>query len=243
MSPELASMGHGVLVGLKWTGIVVGSLVALVVLGSLILPPLTRSHTDRWGATDAEVAMTLPGDELVPDTNQLSTKAITIEAPADTVYSLLVQMGYKRGGWYGWDWFYNMTGSSDFVGGAHATGIVPELQDLGVGDRMEINKMIGYDVLVAERPTTLLMATGFDEKGAPTALDSQAATGGMTWAWIVKDNGDGTSRLLLRTRSGGPQPSAFVDWLYDKPFDLGGAIMGYKTLVGIRDTAEKLTRN
>jgi len=59
---------------------------------------------------------------------------------------------------------------------------------------------------------------------------------------VVRDNGDGTSRLILRTLAGGSQ-GAFVDWLFDNPLDLGGAIMGHKTLVGIRNTAETLAGN
>jgi len=58
----------------------------------------------------------------------------------------------------------------------------------------------------------------------------------------VRDNGDGTSRLILRTLAGGSQ-GAFVDWLFDNPLDFGGAIMGHKTLVGIRNTAEALAGN
>ena len=46
---------------------------------------------------------------------------------------------------------------------------------------------------------------------------------------------------MLRTRAGGASQGEFVDWLYDKPLDLGGAIFGYKTLRGIKRTAEKLS--
>ena len=129
-----------------WVGIGVLGFIVVVVLGLVLLPPLTRPYTDRWGATQREVEMALPGDEYVVDPSQVSTKAITIDAPPQLVYRLLLQMGYRRGGWYGWDWFYKATGSADFVGGSHAETIVPELQRLQVGDTIAINKAVAYRV-------------------------------------------------------------------------------------------------
>lgn len=231
---------HTVLLIGKWLLITIGSLIAILILGFLLVPPLTRGFTDRWGATKAEVAATLPGDEHVADPKQNSTKAITIHAPADTVYSLLVQMGYQRGGWYGWDWFYNMTGSSDFVGGKHAETMVPELQKFGVGDQMAINKMVTFDALVADRPTALVLATAHAADASPVPITSPKSVGGMTWAWIVQPIDANSCRLILRTRSGGASQGGFVDWLYNAPLDFGGAVMGYKTLIGIRNAAEKL---
>ena len=42
----------------------------------------------RWGATDAEVARTYPGDELVPDPWVNATRAIDIDAPPAAVLAL-----------------------------------------------------------------------------------------------------------------------------------------------------------
>ena len=39
----------------------------------------------RWGATAAEVARSLPGDELVADPSASATHAITIHAPAEDI--------------------------------------------------------------------------------------------------------------------------------------------------------------
>ena len=35
-----------------------------------------------WGATDAEAAMALPGDETVPDPGFEQTRVVSIDAPA-----------------------------------------------------------------------------------------------------------------------------------------------------------------
>ena len=53
-----------------------------------------------WGATDQEQQRTLAGDELLPNARAWTTHAITIEAPAPTVWPWLVQMGWGRAGWY-----------------------------------------------------------------------------------------------------------------------------------------------
>jgi hypothetical protein len=64
------------------------------------LSPLLRTWYNQWGATPEEVLQTLPGDELVPTALMGYTRAITIQAPADRVWSWLAQIGQGRGGLY-----------------------------------------------------------------------------------------------------------------------------------------------
>ena len=59
-----------------------------------------RRWQARWGATGEEVMRPMPGDELVPDARDVSTRAVTIEARPDRVWPWLAQMGYQRGGMY-----------------------------------------------------------------------------------------------------------------------------------------------
>jgi hypothetical protein len=37
----------------------------------------------RWGASDEELNIALPGDELVPDADLKATRAVTVEAGAE----------------------------------------------------------------------------------------------------------------------------------------------------------------
>jgi hypothetical protein len=46
-----------------------------------------------WGATSTEVEARLPGDELLEHADGVSTRAITIDAPAAAVWPWLAQMG------------------------------------------------------------------------------------------------------------------------------------------------------
>ncbi|TDB37955.1 MAG: hypothetical protein D9V44_07865 [Actinobacteria bacterium] len=225
---------------ITWIGIVLGVVIAAFVVGCIAVPPLTRSFTDRWGATDDEVRATMTGDELVPNAHSTSTRAITIDAPAETVFSLVTQMGYKRAGWAGWDWFYNLTGSSDFVDGHYSRRIVPELQDLKVGDTIAINAMVEYDVVKIERPFELLLAVSRNADRDRLAYGDPAAVNSQTWLWRVQPIDEGTSRLILRQRSGDVFESGFLTWLFDKPLDFGGSLFAHKTLVGVKRIAEDL---
>jgi hypothetical protein len=238
----MSTIMHGALATLKWAGIVAGSLIALVVVGSVVVPPLTRSFTDRWGATDAEVAATLPGDDFVKAPQQSATRAITIHAPATLVNQLVRQQGYKRAGWHGWDWFYDVTGSGGFVDGHYSTRVVPELQTIGVGDKVFINQAVSYTVAIDDQPTAFVLYSGADAAGKPLAADesSRAVQASTSWAWIAKPLGPDTTRLVLRIRGDMRGQGAFVAWLFDNPLDFGGALFANKTLRGIKATAEAL---
>lgn len=227
---------------LKWIGIVVGVLIALLFVVLVVLPPLTRAATDRWGATDAEVARTFPGDGLVAEPDQNSTRAITIDAPPELVFALVRQMGYQRGGWYAWDWFYQATGSADFVDGHHSRRIDPDLQAIGTGDGIEIFPGARLDVVRYAEPSALVLykMTDGENKLVKPGDPVPDAFSDLLWSWNVEPGEDGGSRLILRTRASDAGMPGFVEWINDGPLEMGGAVFGYKTLYGIKRTAEKL---
>lgn len=231
-------MKHGAL-SIGWIARALGRLFGLVVAGFLIVPPATRGFTDSWGATPEEVAATLPGDDLFPARREISTRAISIAAPPDIVYALVQQMGQHRAGWYGWDWFYDATGSSDFVDGHHARRIVPELQNVKVGDKISINDAVAYQVMQADRGAAFVMVAG--------SLTPEQLGGGSlpaTWsensmAWVLRPAPDGGTRLILRMRADGSE-TGFARWLWNGPLNFGSAVFARKTMVGIKRTAEAL---
>jgi hypothetical protein len=83
-----------------------------------------------WGATDAELEAALPGDDCTAEPADQITPAITIDAPAERIWPWLVQLGADRGGSYSYDWLEDLFGLR--IHGA--TELVPEWQDLRVGD-------------------------------------------------------------------------------------------------------------
>src|SRR5512139_2214437 len=112
-----------------------------VVLGSVGLVMAAylrwaRPYQLRWGATDEEVQRPMPGDELNTKPKFLATRAITIKATPEEIWPWLIQMGYKRAGFYGYDIFENI-GSPHGISSAQS--IVPEFQHFKVGDEVPIS--------------------------------------------------------------------------------------------------------
>lgn len=70
--------------------------------------PLVRRWHRRWGATDAEVAAAMPGDDLVPGCHYVCTRAITIGAPPEAVWPWLIQVGFGKAGFYSNDLLDNV---------------------------------------------------------------------------------------------------------------------------------------
>lgn len=226
---------------LKWIGIVLGGLVVVLVAGFTLVPLATRWFTDTWGATPDERAAALPGDDIFPATREISTKAITIDAPPSTVYALIQQMGQHRAGWYGWDWFYNATKSSDFVDGHYSTRIVPELQNVQAGDTISINDMVAYTVMLADPGSAFVMAAGSLTPGQLASHELPETWTENTMAWVLRPLEGGRTRLILRLRADGTE-TGLARWVWNHPLNFGGAMFSRKTMVGIKRTAEALTR-
>ena len=95
-----------------------------------------RPRQLRWGATAAELRVTLPEDGIVADPAFDATRAITIAAPPEKIWPWLVQMGYGRAGFYGYDLIEN-PGSGR--GLRSATTILPEFQHPRTGDTLPLS--------------------------------------------------------------------------------------------------------
>jgi len=82
----------------------------LIILISVITVYLVVLYPwmNRWGLTDAEVGMSLPGDDVETGTVITSTRGVTIHAPAKEVWKWLVQLGQERAGFYSNDWLENL---------------------------------------------------------------------------------------------------------------------------------------
>jgi hypothetical protein len=52
----------------------------------------------------------MPGDEIVPKASFNATRAITIDAPHERVWPWIVQMGYRRAGFYTYALLDNASG-------------------------------------------------------------------------------------------------------------------------------------
>src|SRR3954449_2635219 len=87
-----------------------------------------------WGATAEEVDRAMAGDELLPEPDLESTRAVAVDAPPEAVWPWLVQMGSGRGGAYTYDWIENLFG----LGMHSADGILPQFQHLAIGEVLPV---------------------------------------------------------------------------------------------------------
>ena len=62
----------------------------------------------RWGATNAERGWHLPIDDLVEADAVVTTRAVTVHAPIEDVWSWLVQIGQDRAGFYSYTKLENL---------------------------------------------------------------------------------------------------------------------------------------
>jgi hypothetical protein len=210
----------------------VGALAPWVYL--LIVRPW---HTS-WGATDEDVCKRLPGDELVPHPALKSTRAITIRAPAEEVWRWLVQLGHDRGGFYSYDRLENLAGADIH----NVDWIVPQMQHLKVGDFVPMAPvewgvpMGGFTVVAIEPERAVVWRQGWPddiEKLSPLEAESRG-----TWAFVLEEVDEGTTRLLLRERSG--LKPRMRDMLLNYLFiERQHFIMERRMLLGIKERAER----
>lgn len=196
--------------------------VLLAGVGVLVGPRLWRRMLD-WGATAEEINRPLRGDELLPDADLVATRAISIAAPPAEVWPWLVQIGIGRAGAYAYDWLDRLFG----LDVRSSRRIVPELQDLGVGDVIPVaNDGTGLRVRALEGERVL--ATSTDD-------------GTWAWTWILEPAGDAT-RLISRTRMATAHqslPARVATWLLLVP---ASWVMERRMLLGLRDRAEGRVR-
>jgi hypothetical protein len=230
--------------------------LVLAALGAtgVVVARLLDQWRRTWGISPVEAVKSLPGDELVPNAATSETRGITIEAPASVVWPWLVQMGYGRGGWYSYDQID--------MGTPSATTILPELQQLAVGDLLPTHPGGGFEVKVLDPERALVVYTDtamvqrqLEEARASGAeaptLNVQATGAAMTaaqpgefaasWAFVLEPLDGDRSRLVERVRAWfgvGEQP-----WMrYTLPLmGFGVFVMVRRQLLGIRSRVERAT--
>jgi hypothetical protein len=193
-------------------------------LAPLAYPLFLRRRCLTWGARAEEVAMKLPGDELLPGAGLVTTRAITIDAPPDAIWPWLVQMGSGRGGAYTYDWIENLFGLNMHS----ADEILPGFQDLKAGDELPMG------------PGGPVMRVEVIDPGRTLAI----RTADMNWVWIfaLLPEADST-RMISRNRivtAGLPRGARPFYLLFMEP---GSLVMERKMLLGIKARAERLARD
>jgi hypothetical protein len=214
-----------------------GSVAALglfAAAGAAAYVLVVRPWHRRWGATDEEQEQPLPGDDLVSACNFHTTRAITIDAPPEEVWSWLVQIGQGRAGFYSYDFLENMM-DLDI---RSASEILPEHQDLEVGDTIPLEpEGGGYTVAILEPGSHLVLLTRGEGESELDAMFRQAGAS-STWAFVLQPLDDARTRLIVRWRARWDlmaSPLAFAIGVGLDPIEF---IMEQKMMRGIKERAE-----
>jgi hypothetical protein len=163
----------------------------------------------------------MPGDERVERPTFNATRAVTVQAKPEHIWPWLLQIGINRAGWYSYDWLDNL-------GRPSATEIIPDLQQLAVGDLIPISPNGKYGLRV----------WNFKPHRWMIWVDDRGHT---SWLWFLDPVDQTTTRLITRVRMR-------YQWLrpeivFDLLVEFGDLVMMRKSMLGIKERAEALARH
>jgi hypothetical protein len=202
-----------------------GALLSAIAGAAVAYALFGRSRQLRWGATEWDPIEALPGDDLISDSDLTATRAITIRAATDEVWPWIAQLGQGRGGLYSYDVLENLVGCDMHS----ADRIVPEWKDVAIGDEVKLHPEVALEVTAVEPGRSLVLRGGVPMGDTPPPYD-------FTWAFVLGEQPDGTTRLLVRERY---RYTARWAPLLVEPVAAISFVMSRKMLRGIRDRAEQ----
>ncbi|MDQ2874854.1 MAG: hypothetical protein M3Y33_08695 [Actinomycetota bacterium] len=109
-----------------------------------------------------------------------------------------------------------------------ATRVVPAWQDIHVGDQVRLAADVGLTVAATDRGQALVSRGGLPMGTLPCPYD-------FTWAWILRTQPDGTTRLVVRERY-----AYNLRWapVLIEPVQVISFVMTQRMLRGIKERAE-----
>lgn len=191
--------------------------VLLVLYGLLVRPRMLD-----WGSSPEEQRAPLPGDDLTPGADTITTRAVTIRAPATAVWPWVVQMGQDRAGFYTHNWVERLLRSG--IPDVHE--IHPEWQHLEPGDLMRTNrdiggKPMGWPVVAVDTGRSIVVRS----KSLPVG----------TYAFVLQPIDDRSTRFIVRDRAAWRRREWLFKVLVYEPLH---AYMETGLLEGVRRRAE-----
>jgi hypothetical protein len=197
------------------------TLFAILTLSLLYWFPIRR-WMSRWGATPSDLTRVMAGDALLDNLTYSGTMAVTVNARSEHIWPWLVQMGYQRGGLYSYDWLDRLFGYLDHPS---ATRILPEFQNIAVGDEIPVGRGPSWPVAVLEPNHALVL--------------DMRNLGGIDWVWqfglyTVDENRTRlVSRSRVRTKTAWARLATYA-------IEPAGFLMTRRMLLGLKQRAEAL---
>jgi hypothetical protein len=190
----------------------------------------------KWGATPVELRRAWPGDELSPGAAEISTRALTINAPIEAVWAWLIQIGQDRAGFYSYTWLENLFRCAM----PRVERIVPEWQERSVGETVWLARRDRYRGEARQKVVQII-------RGHVLTLASPADWGRIlrretshdgTWAFILVPIDLHTTRLVVRAR--GPEAPTFLGRLFWMAvFEPAHFIMERKMMLQLKTLVER----
>jgi hypothetical protein len=148
-----------------------------------------RPWYTSWGTTRSEQQMVMIGDPPLGESHYRIDHAVTINAPVDSVWQWLVQLGQDRGGFYSYDWLERAIGDDIH----NADRIEPAWQKRNTGDLVR-----------ATQPGYLGGLFGNDLGWRITQIEPGRALVLENWgAFVLSPIDERTTRMHIRTRGEG----------------------------------------
>jgi hypothetical protein len=164
----------------------------------------------------------MSGDGVIARPTHSATQAVTVGASPDDIWPWLVQMGYKRGGLYSYDWLDRLFG---FLDRPSATRILPEFQHLAVGDKILLGPRVELTVISLQPARALVLSN---------------KTGDVEWVWQFGLDPIDAEHTRLVSRGTEHMPKAIWAWLYMRLMEPAAFVMTRRMLLGVKERAEKL---
>ena len=199
----------------------VPTLFVIFILAVLYWFPI-RQWMSRWGATPSDRVRAMAGDSLLVDPTYSGTMAVSVDALPEDIWPWLVQIGYQRGGLYSYDWLDRLFG---FLDRPSATRILPEFQDLAVGDEIPLGRGPSWPVSIVEPRCALVL--------------DMRNMGAFDWVWQFGLYKIDEKRTRLVSRSC-VRTNAVWARLFTYAIEPAGFLMTRRMLLGIKERAEAL---
>ncbi len=161
-----------------------------------------------------DTQVTLPGYE--------ATLGVTIDTTPAAIWPWLMQMGYRRGGLYSYDWLDRLFG---YLDAPSADRILPQWQRLAVGDEIPMGCGDGFPVRAIEPFRSLVLAGHGPD---------------VEWSWelALTPIDHGRTRLVSRNRVWvRPSMRSAATMMAIQP---AAFVMTRKMLLGIKRRAESV---
>ena len=197
------------------------TLLVIFTFAALYWFPIRR-WMGRWGTTPSDLSRVMAGDGLIADPTYSGTMAVIVNARPEDIWPWLVQMGYRRGGLYSYDWLDRLFG---FLDRPSATRILPEFQHLAVGDEIPLGRGPGWPVAVMEARRALVL--------------DMRNMGGIDWVWQFGLYPIDEKRTRLVSRSRVRSRTVWAS-LLTSAIEPAGFIMTRRILLGLKQRAEAL---